>query len=133
MNTLLHKPLSNSYLSRYNTDSVSIQAQLRLSSLSMSTHGYNLVNIDAKSKGTILNSYVVIYIRWLRQSYQGMLTFSLFWKTIVSLWKQRRKIENETIVFTNDRFLSSFFINGRYKTIVFQNDRFVFDFSSSFP
>jgi len=35
----------------------------------------------------------------------GMLTLSFFWNTIVSLWKRRRKIENETIVFKNNRFL----------------------------
>ena len=43
----------------------------------------------------------------------GMLTFSFFWKTIVSLWRRRRKIENETIVFKNDSF---------YKTRRFVND-----------
>ncbi len=32
-------------------------------------------------------------------SWVGMVTFSFFRKTIVSLWKRRQKIENETIVF----------------------------------
>ena len=49
-----------------------------------------------------------------------MLTISSFWKTIVSLWKRRRKIENETIVYENDSFLKMVF----FKKIVFQNDRF---------
>ena len=49
-----------------------------------------------------------------------MLTFSFFWKTIVSLWKRRWKIENETIIFKNDRFFKKFvFKNGRLI-----NDRF---------
>jgi len=39
------------------------------------------------------------------QWYLGMLTFSLFWKTIVSLWKRRQKNENKTIVFLKSLFL----------------------------
>ena len=34
----------------------------------------------------------------------GMLKFSLFKKTIVSVRKRRLKIENQTVVFQNDRF-----------------------------
>ena len=37
---------------------VSIQVQLRFSWLSISTHWYNLVTIDAKSEGTILNLFM---------------------------------------------------------------------------
>jgi len=41
-------------------------------------------------------------------------------KTIVSLWKRRQKIENETILFKNDHFFKKLvFKNGR-----FSNDRF---------
>ena len=54
-------------------------------------------------------------------SYLGMLTFSFFRKTIVSLWKRRRKIENETIVFLKSSFLK----NGRfYKIRRFVNDHY---------
>jgi len=56
----------------------------------------------------------------------GMLTFSFFRKTIVSLRKRRRKIENKTIVFKNDRFLKKvrFLKIVVFKTTVFKNDRF---------
>jgi len=39
---------------------------------------------------------------------RDMLTFSFFWKTVVLLWKRRWKIENEAIVFKNDRFFKKF-------------------------
>ena len=47
------------------------------------------------------NLYYIHYA-WLTL---GMLTFSFFWKTIVSLWKRRCKIENDTVVFKTIVFI----------------------------
>ena len=44
----------------------------------------------------------------------GILPFSCFWKTIVSFWKRRRKIENETIVFIK-LVVSLMFVNEERK------------------
>jgi len=92
-----------------------------------------------ENNGFLVNKYQIVYVYfsiypimiriscclsnyfWLainKWQYRDVNVF-IFWKTIVSLWKRRRKIENETIVFKNDRvFQSSFFKNDRFKTIV---------------
>ena len=44
----------------------------------------------------------------------GMLTFSFLWKTIVSLWKRRRKIENGTTVFKNYQFFKKFVLKWSF-------------------
>ena len=69
---------------------------------------------------TLIHVLFSLYIYIIYVTVKGMLTFSFFWKTIVSLWKQRWKIENETIVFKSDGFFQKvfFFKWSFFKTIV---------------
>ena len=87
---------------------------------------YLLLFHSAWCKYCIRSIYLLDYKKkGIKSLHIGMLTFSFFRKTIVSLWKRREKIENETIVFKNDRFFKVRFLQMVvFKTIVFQNARF---------
>ena len=58
----------------------------------------------------LLLSVASIRRKLIKTSHIGMLTFLFYRKTIVSLWKRRRKTFLKTIVFLK----SSFFLNSRF-------------------